>query len=160
VDPVVVMVGRSNEGVSDIEVMPDVQAEHLADAIAAAFGWEGTYDIQINGKLLNNEQTLADMDAWDGSELLLVVSHRLPRANTQSKPPNFYRDLQTPIQTQILRSQALDQKSLENDNRSRDSATQEGRVVPEPHTYTLLSSPKTKKPLNMMDQSETSDPQP
>lgn len=78
-DPVILMVGRAGEGVNDIEVMPDVPAADLADAISQAFGWPGTYDIQVADKIIPANQTLADAGIWDGSQLTLVTSNRPSR---------------------------------------------------------------------------------
>ena len=84
-DSIIIMVGRLNEGVQDIEVMPDIPAQELADALASAFGWDETYDIKFEGEVLGNYQTLAEVNAWDGSELLLVVSKRAPRVRVLQK---------------------------------------------------------------------------
>ncbi len=75
-DPIILMVGRMNESVHDIEVMPDIPAEELAAAIAQAFQWDGTYDIQVNGQMLAPRQTLASANVWDGSHLLMLISNR------------------------------------------------------------------------------------
>jgi len=95
-DPVILMIGRTNEGVHDVEVMPDVPAADLADAIALAFGWPGTYDIQVAGKMLSERQTLAEADIWDGSQLLLVSSSRAPRQMAAYGPQGGRRALQVP----------------------------------------------------------------
>ncbi len=97
-DPVILMVGRINEGVHDIEVMPDIPAVDLADAIALAFGWSGTYDLQIDGKMLAAHQTLAEADIWDGSRLLLVTSNRPARQTALSakQVARHHRSLQIP----------------------------------------------------------------
>jgi len=95
-DPVILMIGRTNEGVHDVEVMPDVPAADLADAVALAFGWPGAYDIQVAGKMLSERQTLAEADIWDGSQLLLVASSRAPRHAAASGPQAGRRALQVP----------------------------------------------------------------
>jgi hypothetical protein len=153
-DPVIVMVGRSNEGVNDIEIMPDVPAGQLADAIAAALGWDGTYDIQINGSILDERQTLAEVEAWDGSELLMVVSNRQQRPKTPIDPTSGYRILRASAQTNLV-SPVTDQQKTDggnkalstilDDNEVRNPDFRGMQVLPEAPTYTLLSSPKTKK---------------
>lgn len=96
-DPVILMVGRVNEGVHDLEVMPDVPAAELADAIALAFGWPGAYDIQVGGKLLASGQTLADAGVWDGAQLTLVAS---------SRPTRSVSGVNRPLQTSPIASRA------------------------------------------------------
>lgn len=109
-DAVVLMVGLANDHrIYDIEVMPDIPANELANAIAAAFNWPGTYDIEIgptNQRLLST-QTLADIGAWDGSHLKLVPSKRTPlQTNPVSSPqekqsPSSQRPLKTPTKDYI-----------------------------------------------------------
>lgn len=81
-EPVIVMVscGNSSE-IFDIEVMPDVPAVDLADAIASALKWAGTYDIEIGtgGRKMNAQQCLAEVGLWDGARLRLVPSNRPAR---------------------------------------------------------------------------------
>lgn len=106
-DAVVLMVGlASDHRIYDIEVMPDIPANELANAIAAAFNWPGTYDIEIgstNQRLLST-QTLADIGAWDGSHLKLVPSKRTPLqtnpvSSIQENPsPSSHRPLQIPAE--------------------------------------------------------------
>lgn len=135
-DPVIIMVGRNDkEGVQDIEIMPDIPSDELADAIAEALGWAGTYDIQVNGRLLGRHQTLAEADAWDGSELTLIGSSRPARIKTPPNSTTGYRVLKVSSQTQNSLSQNL------QENGKVLSETNWDPVVPASPTVTLLSSP-------------------
>lgn len=81
-EPVILMVSRGNDPeVYDIEVMPDVPICDLADAIASAMQWQGTYDIEVSGtgKPLAPQQCLADAGVWDGARLRLTPSARPTR---------------------------------------------------------------------------------
>lgn len=159
-DPVIVMVGRLNEAVNDVEIMPDIPAEQLADSIAAAFKWDGVYDIQVNGKLLEGHQTLAEANAWDGSELIMVASRRPPRERTQNQQAVSFRVLQGSTEAQSTKIQSIEKsgdaisKTPNGEIRNLDSRMRP--AVPEPRTYTLLTSPSTKK---MQEKSKDSDSQ-
>lgn len=92
-DSVIIMVGRENEGVRDIEIMPDIPAGELAEAVAGAFGWSGVYDIKVFGKILKQYQTLADVNAWDGAELTFILSNRPPKKKDILEPTGQYKVL-------------------------------------------------------------------
>jgi hypothetical protein len=125
-DPVIIMVGRPRESVQDIEVMPDVPADDLADAIAAAFGWDGVYDIQINGKILDSSQTLAEVNAWDGSQLLLIMSNRPPKLKVPQKTAFGYRI----IRVSSSQDHAYGGENLSWDKQKSVSDTDEERSEP------------------------------
>lgn len=81
-EPVIIMVSCGNSPeVFDIEVMPDTPAVDLADAIASALKWAGSYDIEIEsgGRKMNAQQCLAEVGLWDGARLRLVPSNRPAR---------------------------------------------------------------------------------
>lgn len=87
-DAVIIMVScDSAPGVVDLEVMPDVPAQLLAEAIASALQWQGEFDLELfgTGRRLNPQQTLAEANIWDGAHLRLIRSNRSAR----SQPGQF-----------------------------------------------------------------------
>lgn len=87
-EPVILMVSRDNDlEVYDLEVMPDVLISDLADAIASALQWPGTYDIEVSGQRLTVQQCLADANVWDGAKLRLVPSNRPVRRSFTGDSP-------------------------------------------------------------------------
>ncbi len=79
---VILMVSSDRgQGTVDLEVMPDVPCEELAEAIANALKWPGVYDIEVvtSGKRLSSTQSLSDANVWDGAHIRLVQSTRPPR---------------------------------------------------------------------------------
>lgn len=164
-DPVIVMVGRANEGVSDIEVMPDIPADELADAIAAAFGWNGAYDIQINGKILGRRQSMAEVDAWDGSELTMVPSNRPRHGIGQQESGNKNKYLhaltQSSQETTPVNSQNLSGKVGGKNDRVSKGELNNSKSTPvtsEPY-HTLLSRSVPAKADNLIKQPENTEPE-
>lgn len=70
-EPVIIMLNSPGKENMDIEVLPDIPAGELAEAIALALGWQGRFMLQFGAKTLAPTQTLADVDAWDGSLLVM-----------------------------------------------------------------------------------------
>lgn len=143
-DPVIIMVGRVGEGVHDIEVMPDIPADELADAIAISFGWKGTYDIQINGKRIDTRQTLAEVNAWDGSEIRLVETNRPPRVKTPIRFVDGYRVLKTSSQAEKGGSQS--QSEVDNKLNSNTKKTEDQKKVM-PAMDKNNNQPTAKRPI-------------
>ncbi len=96
---VIVSVKRKSESaVKDIEVSPDLPVEQLSSIIAKAMNWDQddngspiVYDIEAHppGRVLGKNETLAQVNAWDGSWLILLPRKEnidFMKANAQPEP--------------------------------------------------------------------------
>ena len=82
----IVTVGREGEtGLYDLELALDLPAEQLAGVVARALGWSSdvsgspmTFEIVLShsGRPMAADETLADVQAWDGSMLIFRPSQR------------------------------------------------------------------------------------
>ena len=135
-DPVIIMVGRVNEFVYDVEVMPDIPAADLADAIAEAFGWQGVYDIEVFGRKVLPNQTLADVAAWDGAHLTFVKSSRTPPSKKSSS--------HTAAQSSAAQSHVKDPRALQQlkvDETPASSKTRSLKLAPQPKDDPVADTP-------------------
>jgi hypothetical protein len=82
--------GSTNEW--DVEVPPDIPATRLARGIADALGWEPLPYVvfaEPPGRALADDETLANVGAWDGALLTLRVGTPRLTPPTQ-QPPHGY----------------------------------------------------------------------
>lgn len=143
-DSIIVTVKLEREAqVRDIEVQPDINASTLAAIIAAGFGWDvglngEKIDYQIEatppGRILEPDQTLAQVGAWDGSWLVL-------KRRTGSFQDAFSMVTEFPHQT----IQPGDRHDEEK-NRTQD------KVEPKP---SIDSHPSSESPLSSRTQGYT-----
>jgi uncharacterized ubiquitin-like protein YukD len=56
----------------DLEISPDVPIEELVKEVVQIFEWstKARYDVYLRGKTLSPNDTLANLNAWDGTELI------------------------------------------------------------------------------------------
>lgn len=94
---VLATVKRSNEArVRDLDLPADLPAGQLSAEIARVLGWspdpdgkEVAYDIDAHppGRLLQPGETLAQVDAWDGSWLVFYPKGTAPKPQPPSPMP-------------------------------------------------------------------------
>jgi hypothetical protein len=116
---VIVTVKHVNESrLLDIQLGSDIPAERLAASLAQSLGWDRdatgkpiTYDLEAHppGRKLRPNETLAEVNAWDGSWLIMHPRSTLQpqvRAPEQAKPGYTMKRLDTePTPQPVPRSQ-------------------------------------------------------